>query len=319
MATQVEVGTKTFAATEALAAFRRVKLTTSSGTAVEYADAGEEHIGVTQLAAAAGALVPVRLRTAEGTLKGVAASSFSAGAVLYGANDGKIDDASSGSSIGTAVNAATADGDVCEFIPAGVKSTTAATVSIADSGSFTAQTTVEAALAELYQHALSVQKTVCVPLASITREDGTALTKQATTVAGFAQIGNKEQVIYIPVDCTAGEELGFNVPLPLDLDDAKDVVIKVLVSKIANNDALTLDAEAYFVAAGDLQNSDAQDTAAQTIVAAGTVLSFTCGADDVPAAPAAVTVVLTLGGVNDGDGVYIHAVWVQYGAKLLTS
>jgi hypothetical protein len=319
MATQVEVGNKTFTASEALAAFRRVKLSSASGTAVEYADAGDEHIGMTQTAAASGALVTVRLRTAEGTLKGTAKTSFAAGAVLYGADDGKIDDASNGSSIGTAVNAASADGDVCEFIPAGVKSTTAATVSIADAGAFTAQTTAEAALAEIYQHILSVQKTVCVPLGAITREDGTALTAQATTVAGYSQIGNKEQVINIPVDCSAGEALGFNVPLPLDLDDAKDVVVKVLVSKATDNDVLTLDAEAYFVAAGDLQNTDSQDTAAQTIVAAGTVLSFTCGADGVPAAPAAVTVVLTLGGTNDGDAVYIHGVWVQYGAKLLTS
>lgn len=195
----------------------------------------------------------------------------------------------------------------------------AAGLAIADAGSFTAATTMEAALQEVYQHLLSAQKTVSVPLASITREDGTALTKQATDVAGFSQIGNKEVVINIPVDCSAGEALAFNVPMPRDLDDTKDVIVDVLVSKAANLDALTLDAEAYFVAAGDLGNADAQDTAAQTIVAAGTVLSFTCGADDVPAAPCAVTVVLTVGGVNDGDAIYIHAAWVRYTAKLLTS
>lgn len=195
----------------------------------------------------------------------------------------------------------------------------ASAISIADAGNFTTAAQVEAALQEIYQHLLSAYGVVPVPLGAITMEDGTVLTKQATTVAGIAQIGDKEQVIDIPINCTSGESLGFTVPIPYDLDDAADLIIQILASKAADNDALTLDCEVYPCAAGDLQNADIQDTAAQAIVAAGTVLSFTCGADGVLAAPGTITAVLALGGTNDGDAVYIHGAWLKYTKKILTS
>lgn len=315
-----ETGKMTFLATEALAAYRRVKFTTGSGTHVEYADAGEVHIGLTLgKQDTVGGPIEVALTNKPGTVEGEAADSFSAGADLYGANDGKISDTSSGSKIGQARKAASGAGAIVEFVVENTKPTTAGAVSIADAGDFTATTTAEAALQEIYQHLKSTLKTVSVPLASITQEDGTALLKQATTVAGFAQIGNKELVILIPVDCTAGEALGFSVPLPKDFDHAADAKILVLVGKDANNDALTLDAEGFLVAAGDLQNADAVTSAAQTIVAAGTVLEFTMAAAGLIAAPCVLTGVLTLVGTNDGDAVRIYGVWVQYKAKLLTS
>jgi hypothetical protein len=150
-------------------------------------------------------------------------------------------------------------------------------------------------------------------------EDGTALTKQATTVAGIAQLANKEQVIMIPVNCTVGEALGFSIPLPQDIDILADIEIHVLAGKAADLDVLTLDCEVYPVAAGDAANADIQDTAAQTIVAAITDLIFTCGLDGLLASPSAITGILTLGGTNDGDAVYIYAGWVEYKSKVLTS
>lgn len=153
---------------------------------------------------------------------------------------------------------------------------------------------------------------VPIPLTSFTQEDGTALLKQATTVAGFAQLANKESVILIPVNATAGESLGATVPLPPDLDAGKDVSIHVLAGKAADNDVLTLDAEAYFCAAGDTANADAQDTAAQAITQAASELVFTCGADGVLAPPSSLSIVLALGGTNDGDAVYIYSAWLEY-------
>lgn len=163
---------------------------------------------------------------------------------------------------------------------------------------------------------LSSKGFVSVPLGAVTQEDGTALLKQATTVAGYAQIGNKETVINIPVNCSAGEALGFVVPVPIDLDVNLPVEVHVLVGKAANNDDLTLDCEVYPVGAGDVGNSDIQQTAAQTIVAGGTDLTFVCG---VPAlfTRGGLSVVLTLGGTNDGDAVYIYSVWLEYTKCLL--
>ena len=115
MAVQVD-GEKTFTATEALEAFRRVKLSTSSGTAVEYADAGEVPIGVTQEKVAITEPVTVRLIGRMGSYKVVAATSFAIGATLYGAADGKVDDAVSGTAQGVALEAAGADLDVIEAL-----------------------------------------------------------------------------------------------------------------------------------------------------------------------------------------------------------
>jgi len=315
-------GYKTFIAGEALEPNRRVKIesgTTSDPPEVVYAGAGEQHIGVTKTRAADTAAVTVKLRNTPGTVEVVAADSFSRGATLYGAANGMVSDTSSGTAIGIAGEAATALNDVIEMIDMTVISTAAANVSIADAGGFTDQTTVEAALAEIYQGLLTAQGCILVPLGAITQEDGTALLKQATTVAGFEQLSDKETVITIPVDCTAGESLGFSVPVPQDLDDSAAVTVHVLVGKAADLDTLTLDCEVYPSAAGDVGNADIQDTAAQAITQAVGELVFTCGADGVLAAPGTLSVVLALGGTNDGDAVYIYGAWIEYTKKILTS
>ena len=316
-------GIKTFIAGEALEARRRVKIESGTVTTppeVVYAAAGEDYIGVTEYAVADGDQVSVRMNNYPGTLEieCIVDSAIARGTVLYGANDGRVSDTAVGTAQGISLEAGE-DNAIIEVAPWNVKATTAATVSILDSGGFTLAATVEAALAELYQNALSAKGTIPIPLGSIMGEDGTALTKQATTVGGYDQIGNKEIVINIPVDCSANESLGFSVPVPMDLDETADVLVKVLAGKAADNDALTLDCEIYPCKAGDVQNTDVQDTAAQTIVAAGTVLSFTCGADAAFTPPAVISGVLTVGGMNDGDAVYIYGVWIEYTKKILTS
>ena len=315
-------GIRTFTANGAITSKARVKLTAASATVppqVEIAGAGEQHIGIAEYAVATGELIAVRLRTYPGTHEGVAKEALAVGATLYGAADGGVKDSSDGTAIGISLEAATGVGDIIEFIDFTVISTTAATISIADAGNFTDTVTAEAALQEIYQALKTIQGTVPVPLGAITMEDGTVLTKQATTVAGFAQIADKETVINIPINCTEGEALGFSVPLPQDIDVAADLTVRVLAGKAADLDVLTLDCEVYPVAAGNVANADIQDTVAQTIVAAVTELVFTCGLDGLLASPSSLSVVLTLGGVNDGDAVYIYGTWIEYKKKLLTS
>jgi len=311
----------TFTANGALGARVRVKLTAGSATdppQVEIAGAGEQHIGYTKVAVASGGLVAVEGRTGSFVKEVVAAEAFAVGATLYGGANGKVQDTSSGSAIGEAVEAAGGDGEIVRMIDFGVLSTTAATVSVADTGTFTDATTVEAALAEIYQHLVTAQGTIPVPLGAITLEDGTALTKQATTATGIAQLANKEQVIMVPI---GGAELalGFSVPVPQDLDDTADITVHALMGKGGALDALTLDCEVFPCAVGDLANADIQDTAAQAIVATGTELVFTCGADGVLAAPGTLSVVLTVGSTNDGDAVYLYGAWIEYQKKVLTS
>lgn len=110
---QENLGVKTFIAGADLEAYRRVKL--SSGNVV-YAGAGESFIGVTTHKAANGTPVSVAFRSADRSYKLVAAGAVTAGAVIYGAANGKVDDAASGTAQGTALEAATADGDVIECL-----------------------------------------------------------------------------------------------------------------------------------------------------------------------------------------------------------
>jgi len=195
----------------------------------------------------------------------------------------------------------------------------ASAISVADSGGLITADEVEAALAEVFTHIQSGQVIMPIPLTSITMEDGTALTKQASTTAGFAQLSDKEVVIKIPVDCASGEELQATIPVPQDIDDSADITVHVLAGKDADNDTLTLDCEVFPCAVGDTANADIQDTAAQTITQAASELVFTCGADGVLAAPGTLTIVLLLGGTNDGDAVYIYGAWIEYTRKTLTS
>jgi len=111
---QFNIGSKAFVAGEELEAYRRVKLSTGSGSQVEYADAGEACIGITAAKAALGEHVSVDLKSSGRTFKMVAAGAISAGGSVYGANDGKISATVSGSIIGKALEASTSDGEVVE-------------------------------------------------------------------------------------------------------------------------------------------------------------------------------------------------------------
>jgi hypothetical protein len=104
----------TFTAGEALAIYRRVKLSSGSGTEVEYADAGDFSIGVTQEAAASAGLVSVKDVKDGGSQVCVASGAITVGATIYAADDGKVSASVTGMAIGYALEAALADGDQIE-------------------------------------------------------------------------------------------------------------------------------------------------------------------------------------------------------------
>lgn len=111
-------GKKTFIATEALVAGRRVKLTTGNGQAVEYADEADDYIGVTLTAAAVTLPVTVALKRAyPGTVEVEAAGAITSGATIYGADDGKVSTTSSGTDkYGKALEAASGTGALIESV-----------------------------------------------------------------------------------------------------------------------------------------------------------------------------------------------------------
>ena len=109
-------GVKTFTAAEALAAARRVKLSTLVGE-VEYADAADDFIGVTEDAAAIQTPVAVKLKNAPGTVEIEAAEAILVNTTIYGAADGKVAAASTGNDkFGKALEAASGNGAVIEAV-----------------------------------------------------------------------------------------------------------------------------------------------------------------------------------------------------------
>lgn len=114
MSQYVETPTKSFVASAAITKHSRVKL--SSGK-VAAAGIAEDWIGTAEDAAFAdGDMVAVRLRTAQGTQKYIAAGAVTAGARVYAAASGKIDDTVSTELVGIALEAATANNDIIEVL-----------------------------------------------------------------------------------------------------------------------------------------------------------------------------------------------------------
>ena len=111
---QFNIGIKAFTAGEALEAYRRVKLSSGSGSQVEYADAGEDFIGFTAVKAIQGESVSIELKTRGRTFKMTADGAISAGGSFYGANDGKISATVSGSIQGKVLEASASDGEIVE-------------------------------------------------------------------------------------------------------------------------------------------------------------------------------------------------------------
>lgn len=122
MAQFVDTNTKTFIAGGALDQHIRVRLSSGKLAAAGIAD---DWIGTTcQEAFADGDIVDVRLRSASGTSKYVAAGAITTGARVYAAASGKVDDAISTELIGialplnseTSTTAAGANNDICEVL-----------------------------------------------------------------------------------------------------------------------------------------------------------------------------------------------------------
>ena len=105
---------KTIVSGEALEPNRLVRLDASQE--LVYADAGEDFVGQTIAYTASGSPATIKLSNDSGTFLVESAGAITAGASLYTANDGKIDDTASGDIIGEALEAASGAAVLTEFV-----------------------------------------------------------------------------------------------------------------------------------------------------------------------------------------------------------
>lgn len=312
-------GIRSFTASGAVTAHSRVKITGSSSTdpiQVELAGAGEQHAGVCEYAAADGATVAVRMINYPGTVEVIAADTFSVGATLYGAASGKVSDTSSGSAIGIALEAATAANDIVEMATFAVLSTTAGTVSVADSGSLITATTVEAALAEAFTHIQSAQQFINIPLFTLIEGDATntvaALGPATTPVLDMAN-GDTDSGIVVTWEASNSDPVLFQTALPPNLDVSADIVVHLRAKMGGSTDTPTIASDAYFNE-GDTKVEDVTAALGSTYAEK----TITIAAADVPAGAQTLTVELTPG-AHTTDTVVISAIWIEYTGTTLTS
>jgi len=279
---------KTFLAAEVLAAYRRVKLSSGSGTYVVYADQADSSsfLGITiGEAAAIGDPVPVELKGVTRTVKATAADSFAAGAILYAANDGKVSDSASGNAIGTALEAASNDGDVVEIIL---------------DGGAAAIGTLRAAMSQDDNAVYAVPLTDCrtwdnlaVNIPATAANDDLAL---ITGTAGSAapQIEGADFG-----GTTESKKTAFQFALPVEYVAGESITLRVKAKmKVVADTSCTLDANVYRQAA---PTTDICATAAQSINSAtATNKDFTITPTD--CAPGdLLTVILTVAGTDAGN------------------
>ncbi|MCP4571482.1 MAG: DUF2190 family protein [bacterium] len=152
MAQYVQTPTKTFTAGGAIAKNLRVAF---DGTNIAAAGVGDIEIGTTEAPVLAAGPAAVRLRSAQGTAKMTAAGAIAAGAAVYSAAGGKVNDVASMFRVGIALDAATADGDVIEVlrdtagkaVATAEDHTAADTLTVAESGSIHTNTGASGAIA----------------------------------------------------------------------------------------------------------------------------------------------------------------------------
>jgi hypothetical protein len=317
---------RTFTATAvALAARIRVKHTAGAAT-VEVAGAGEQHVGVTEYACAASSEVALKLLNFPGSVEMTASKIIAVGATIYGAAAGKVSDAAVGSAIGIALEAAGANGDIIEVLPFHVLSTTAATVSIADAGNYTAAATVEAALQELYLNGVSVQGFIPLKLTDF-RElaagvfinaagHGGILATDTTPILTNIADGDGMRIAWAAGNT---DQIETQVIVPPDIDLTAAMVVHMLCSKDANvNNACHMDGEAYF---GE-SDVDCFPAAAAANLLIDTKAEYTAtilAADLPPNQTRANMTLVIMPEAHAGDVVYLHGVWIEYKRTILTS
>jgi len=192
----------------------------------------------------------------------------------------------------------------------------ASAISIADAGGHTAQTEVEAALQEIYQHLLSAQRFIPIPLFSLIEGDGTntvaALGPSTTPTLDMAN-GDTDSGLVVTWAASNNDPVLFQVPLPPDIDTSADLVIHLRAKSGGSTDTPVISADAYFNE-GDTKIED--DSAA--LGASYAEKTITIAAADIPAGAQTLTVELTPG-AHTTDTVVVSAIWIEYTASLLAS
>ncbi len=99
------------------------------------------------------------------------------------------------------------------------------------------------------------------------------------------------------------------VPLPPDLDNSAPIEVHLICAKDANANTVNIDVQAFF-GVGDTECGAATPTIAQPRAE----YKATISADDVPAHPEMLNIIL-VPGAHAGDALYCDGAWLEYTRK----
>ena len=200
--------------------------------------------------------------------------------------------------------------------------TAAGVVALADAGSFTAQTSTEGAIAELYQHLFS-EVGGCVPINmhSFREVDGSG---DVGAIAANGGILASDTTPIMRADAAESVEISWatgNVDpiatsfmLPPDFDGTADAVLDLIVSS-GTTDAATIVVETGWDG-GALVSDSTSDTATKSATAH--TLAVTIAAADIPDTASRVTIALTPP-THATNAIQLHGARLKYKRKLLTA
>ncbi len=204
--------------------------------------------------------------------------------------------------------------------------TLAANVSIADAGTFTAQTTTEGAIQELYQHLFSaVGGYIPLPLSAFREVTATGdvadiagiggvLASDTTPVLEAVATSNEWRVLWATGNV---DPIGVSLTLPRDFDDTADATLDLVVSSGTTNAATIVCASAWSAGAAGSEVSDStSDTSSKS--ATPHTLSVTIDKGDIPAGARRVTIRLTPP-THATDTISLYGAGIAYKRKLLVA
>jgi hypothetical protein len=218
--------------------------------------------------------------------------------------------------------------DVATHIADAVAAHSASAISIADAGTFTAETEVEAALQEIYQDALTTKGIINIPT-PVFSAAGVALAAfadGASDVPGYCVTAKGLGVRWN--DHAAPLAVGTKVMVPPDADITANMTLHILAAKTGATQAdatkftvgafnnvvdAAYDADATF--GGDTTAMVGDDTAKHV-----QHVTLALALADLAAYPAAVELTIKpKDGTLGTDDVIMLAAWVEYQKKLLTA
>ena len=205
----------------------------------------------------------------------------------------------------------------------------AALMSIADSGSLITGTTVEAALAEIFQHAQSIQKVIDLPLlAYFDGQSTNALLSLFgngdTTPAGFTNLSSEGLGIRWNNKATQ-DQIWTSFVKPNDFDATANAVLHIIAVRSATDatDLVTFDVTAFENNVGAAAGADADfggtsSAMADNVLIQEVTLAFALA--NLSSSPGQITLSIEpTEGILATVDVTILGTWLEYKGKILTS